>query len=120
MATSLACERSDVGMSGHLGGLRRGSVLMIPLTCPAVTDLRPRGDRFSRRPPAGWYAAMRDEVAGMWRTVSLGIADPTGVAACLMDAVVRPTLKLMVEDAPTHLRKRVDAETALALIDPGA
>lgn len=63
---------------------------------------------------------MRDEVAGMWRTVSLGIADPTGVAACLMDAVVRPTLKLMVEDAPTHLRKRVDAETALALIDPGA
>jgi hypothetical protein len=32
---------------------------------------------------------------------------------------VRPTLEVVVTETPAHLRKRVDAETGLALIDLG-
>ena len=36
----------------------------------------------------------------------------------LLDAVMRPTLELIVEDAPSHLRNCHDPETGLALIAP--
>ena len=36
----------------------------------------------------------------------------------LLEAVVRPTLEIVLIDSPTHLRKRFDARTGLALIAP--
>ena len=36
----------------------------------------------------------------------------------LLDATVRPTLELIVEDAPAELRKTVDADSGMALINP--
>ena len=34
----------------------------------------------------------------------------------MMEAHVRPTLEVILTESPEHLRKRVDAETGLALI----
>lgn len=37
----------------------------------------------------------------------------------LLAATVRPTLELVLVESPAHLRRRYDAESGLALIDPG-
>ncbi|MBO0703347.1 MAG: DNA-binding protein [Candidatus Dormibacteraeota bacterium] len=50
--------------------------------------------------------------------VVVGRSDTTVRGGHLLDAIVRPTLELIVEDAPSHLRKRHDPETGLALIAP--
>lgn len=50
--------------------------------------------------------------------VVVGRSDTTVRGGHLLDGVVRPTLELIVEDAPAHLRKRHDPETGLALIQP--
>jgi len=36
----------------------------------------------------------------------------------LLEARVRPTLEVIITESPRHLRKRKDAESGLALIDP--
>jgi hypothetical protein len=48
--------------------------------------------------------------------VVLGCRDTSLRGGHLIDAVVRPTLELIVEDVPAHLRKRHDAQSGLALI----
>lgn len=50
--------------------------------------------------------------------VVLGCRDTTTRGGHLMDAIVRPTLELIVEDAPVHLRKTHDPDSGLALIAP--
>ena len=50
--------------------------------------------------------------------VIVGRSDTTARGGYLLDAVVRPTLELIVEDAPSHLRNRHDPETGLVLIAP--
>jgi uncharacterized protein len=46
--------------------------------------------------------------------------DGTALAGHLRRAYVRPTLEVMVNESPTHLRKVYDLESGLALIDPSA
>ena len=50
--------------------------------------------------------------------VVLGRADGSAVGGHLLEAHVWPTLEVVVDEAPTYLRKRSDPETGLALIDP--
>ena len=50
----------------------------------------------------------------------VGRSDASTCGGHLLDAIARPTLELIVEDAPSHLRKRYDRETGLALIAPKA
>jgi predicted DNA-binding protein with PD1-like motif len=64
--------------------------------------------------------ALQDGEPQVHAHVVVGRRDGTAWGGHLMDAVVRPTLELIIEDAPVHLRKRIDAETGLALIDPAA
>jgi uncharacterized protein len=52
--------------------------------------------------------------------VVLGRSDGTAVGGHLVEAHVRPTLEVMLTETPAHLRKRIDEETGLALIDPHA
>jgi uncharacterized protein len=47
----------------------------------------------------------------------LGKRDGAAVAGHLSTGKVRPTLELIVHEAPAHLRKRYDPETGLSLID---
>jgi predicted DNA-binding protein with PD1-like motif len=50
--------------------------------------------------------------------VVVGHRDMRASGGHLIDATVRPTLELIIEDAPAHLRKLTDKETGLALIAP--
>lgn len=46
----------------------------------------------------------------------LGKRDGTAVGGQLMEGYVRPTLEVMVTEAPGHLRRKVDEQTQLPLI----
>lgn len=48
--------------------------------------------------------------------VVLGRRDSSALAGHLLEAHVRPTLELVLEESPAHLRKRHDPESGLALI----
>jgi predicted DNA-binding protein with PD1-like motif len=52
--------------------------------------------------------------------VALGRSDGTAYAGHLLEGYVRPTLELEVDESPRHLRRRLDPESGLPLIDPGA
>ena len=52
--------------------------------------------------------------------VVLGRRDTTTRGGHLLEARVRPTLEVLLVDAPAHLRRRFDAASGLALIDPRA
>ncbi len=49
--------------------------------------------------------------------VVLGCSTGSALTGHLLEAHVRPTLELVLEETPAELRKRHDAETGLALID---
>jgi predicted DNA-binding protein with PD1-like motif len=51
--------------------------------------------------------------------VVLGKADATAHGGHLIRASVRPTLEIIITEAPRHLHRVFDAESGLALIDPG-
>ena len=50
--------------------------------------------------------------------VVLGAADATTRGGHLLSGHVRPTLEIVLTEAPRHLRRRFDPESGLALIDP--
>jgi predicted DNA-binding protein with PD1-like motif len=52
--------------------------------------------------------------------VVVGKADATAHGGHLLEAHVWPTLEVIVEEAPSHLRRRFDPETGFALIALGA
>jgi uncharacterized protein len=47
----------------------------------------------------------------------VGRQDGTAHGGHMMEARVRPTCELVLTESPTHLQKRVDPESGLALID---
>ncbi len=49
--------------------------------------------------------------------VVVGRRDGSTIGGHLKDATVWPTLEVLVQETPRHLRKRYDRETGLALID---
>ena len=51
--------------------------------------------------------------------VVLGKRDGAACGGHLVRATVRPTLEVVLVEAPRHLRRRFDPESGLALIDPG-
>jgi predicted DNA-binding protein with PD1-like motif len=72
----------------------------------------------------GWLRSLWDSSTGeddepaVHAHVVVGCRDTSARGGHLLDATLRPTLELIVEDSPAHLRKRIDAETGLALIAP--
>lgn len=61
-------------------------------------------------------AALHDGEPKVHVRVVIGRRDTTTRGGHLIDATVRPTLGVIVEDAPAHLRRHIDRETGLALI----
>jgi predicted DNA-binding protein with PD1-like motif len=51
--------------------------------------------------------------------IVVGCADGSARGGHLLGAQVFPTLEVVVEELPRHLRRRTDPETGLALIDLG-
>ncbi|MBW3600841.1 MAG: DNA-binding protein [Planctomycetes bacterium] len=52
--------------------------------------------------------------------VVVGKRDGTAHGGHLMEGRVRPTLEVMLVETPSHLRRKHDPQTGLALIDPKA
>lgn len=52
--------------------------------------------------------------------VVIGKADASAHGGHLVEGVVRPTLEIVLTETPAHLKRRFDAESGLALIDPEA
>lgn len=62
--------------------------------------------------------ALKDDEPQIHAHVVVAKRDASAHGGHLLEATVRPTLELVVVDSPTHLRKRFDARTGLALIAP--
>lgn len=62
--------------------------------------------------------ALKDGEPQVHAHVVLGCRDTSAWGGHLLDAVVRPTLELIVEDVPAQLRKTIDPDSGLALINP--
>ncbi|MDT0443864.1 PPC domain-containing DNA-binding protein [Streptomyces johnsoniae] len=60
--------------------------------------------------------AIHDDVPALHAHLVLGRRDSTALGGHLQRAVVFPTMEVVVTETPTHLRKRVDPQTGLALI----
>jgi predicted DNA-binding protein with PD1-like motif len=51
--------------------------------------------------------------------VVIGKADASAHGGHLIEAVVRPTLEIVLTETPRHLHRRFDRVSGLSLIDPG-
>jgi predicted DNA-binding protein with PD1-like motif len=60
--------------------------------------------------------AVKDGEPAVHAHAVMGLRDGSTVGGHLRRAVVWPTLEVVVTESPVHLRKRLDAETGLALI----
>lgn len=60
--------------------------------------------------------ATKDGAPALHAHVVLGRDDYSAVGGHLLAADVFPTMEVLVTETPAHLRKRVDAQTGLALI----
>jgi predicted DNA-binding protein with PD1-like motif len=61
--------------------------------------------------------ALGDDGPKLHAHVVLGKRDGSTVGGHLKEAIVRPTLELILTESPAHLRRRYDAETGLSLIE---
>jgi len=52
--------------------------------------------------------------------VVVGKADATAHGGHLIEGLVRPTLEVVITEAPRHLQRRLDPGSGLALIDPAS
>jgi uncharacterized protein len=64
--------------------------------------------------------AVEDGEPNVHAHVVLGRSDGNALGGHLLEAHVWPTLEVVLDESPAHLRKRSDRETGLALIDPNA
>jgi uncharacterized protein len=63
--------------------------------------------------------ALKDGEPSLHAHVVVGKGDGTAHGGHLLEAHVRPTLEVMVEEAPRHLKRTFDPVTRLALLDVG-
>lgn len=61
--------------------------------------------------------ALQDEQPKIHAHVVVGKRDGTAHGGHLLAARVRPTLEVILVQSPSHLRRRIDKESGLALID---
>jgi predicted DNA-binding protein with PD1-like motif len=64
--------------------------------------------------------ALKDGEPTVHAHVVVGKSDASAHGGHLLEAHVRPTLELILVESPSHLRRKFDRETGLALIDIGA
>lgn len=62
--------------------------------------------------------ALQDGQPVVHAHIVVGRSDGSAMGGHLLHAHVRPTLELILEEVPAHLRKRHDPESGLALIAP--
>lgn len=60
--------------------------------------------------------ALKDDAPALHMHAVLGREDGTTIGGHLLEGHVRPTLEVIVTESPSHLRRRHDPESGLALI----
>jgi predicted DNA-binding protein with PD1-like motif len=68
----------------------------------------------------GDVAVGDDGKASLHIHVVLGLSDGTTRGGHFLSAIVRPTLEVVLTEAPATLRRRKRPELGIALVDPGA
>lgn len=63
--------------------------------------------------------ALKDGAPQIHAHVVVGKSDGTAHGGHILQAHVWPTLEVVLTESPKHLRRKIDAETGLALIDLG-
>jgi predicted DNA-binding protein with PD1-like motif len=63
--------------------------------------------------------ALKDKTPQVHAHVVVGKADASAHGGHILEAHVWPTLEVILTESPKHLRRKIDAETGLALIDFG-
>ena len=63
--------------------------------------------------------ALKDGAPQVHAHVVIGKADGTAHGGHVVEARVWPTLEVVLTESPEHLRRKIDAQTGLALIDVG-
>jgi hypothetical protein len=63
--------------------------------------------------------ALKDNMPQVHAHVVVGKSDGTAHGGHLLEAHVWPTLEVILTESPKHLRRKVDPETGLALVDAG-
>jgi predicted DNA-binding protein with PD1-like motif len=61
--------------------------------------------------------ALGDDAPKLHAHIVVGRRDGTAYGGHLLDGHVRPTLEVVLVETPAHLRRRMDDQTGLALID---
>lgn len=61
--------------------------------------------------------AIKDNSPQVHAHVVLGRCDGSTMGGHLMKGYVRPTLEVILTDSPSHIKKHIDEESGLALID---
>ena len=61
--------------------------------------------------------ALKDNIPDVHAHVVVGKSDGTAHGGHVIEAHIWPTLEVILIESPKHLRRRVDLETGLALID---
>ena len=64
--------------------------------------------------------ALKDELPKVHAHVVVGKSDGSAHGGHILEAHVWPTLEVILTESPRHLRRKIDEETGLALIDLGA
>lgn len=64
--------------------------------------------------------ALKDDEPAIHAHIVVGRHDASTRGGHFVGGTVRPTLELMIQETPTHLRKQHDPESGLALIAPDA
>ena len=62
--------------------------------------------------------ALKDDMPQIHAHVVVGKADGSAHGGHILEARVWPTLEVILTESPTHLCRKFDPETGLALIDP--
>jgi predicted DNA-binding protein with PD1-like motif len=63
--------------------------------------------------------ALKDNTPQIHAHVVIGKADGTAHGGHILEAHVWPTLEVVLTESPKHLRRKIDPETGLALIELG-
>ena len=61
--------------------------------------------------------AVKDGQSAVHAHIVVGRSDGSKRGGHLLEAHVRPTLEVVIDESPAHLKKQLDPESGLALID---
>jgi uncharacterized protein len=115
----LAFARKNKLVAGHLTGIGALSDAVIGYFDPARNEyVRNRESEQTEVLSMTGNLALYKDTPFFHIHVALGLRDGSARGGHLFEATVRPTVELVLNTYPNAVRRKVDAETGLPLLDP--